>query len=154
MVKGTDDQALATVLDPRFEPGRAAIIDTAASVPVTSLTTVPPSAGVKANVTEYAPRRINVQLDAPVQAGTALVVSENYFPGWQASVSGQRATVVRANYNLIGVVLPAGAREVQLTFTDSAYESGKAITLVALALAIAAIGAGVFLDRRRLAPAV
>jgi hypothetical protein len=154
MVKGTDDQALATVLDSRFEPGRAAIIDTAASVPVTSLTTVPAPAGVKANVTEYAPRRINVQLDAPVQAGAALVVSENYFPGWQASVSGQRATVVRANYNLIGVVLPAGAREVQLTFTDSAYESGKTITLVALALAIVAIAAGAFLDRRRLAPAV
>jgi hypothetical protein len=154
MVKGTDDQALATVLDSRFEPGRAAIIDTAANVPVTNLTTVPPAAGVKANVTEYVPRRINVQLDAPVHAGAALVVSENYFPGWQASVSGRRATVVRANYNLIGVVLPAGAREVQLTFTDSAYESGKTITLVALALALAAIAAGVFLDRRRLAPAV
>jgi LPXTG-motif cell wall-anchored protein len=81
----------------------------------------------------------------------ALVVSENYFPGWRASVSGQDVPVFRANYNLIGVVLPAGAREVQLRFTDPAYQTGKTVTLIALGLAVAVLIAGLLFDRRRMA---
>jgi hypothetical protein len=149
MVKGTDEQALATVLDQRFDPTRAAIVDTAAQVSVATLTTVPGPAGVKARVTRYEPGKINVELDKPVASGTALVVSENYYPGWTAAVAGQSAIVVRANFNLIGVALPAGAREVQLSFRDRAYGKGKTLTLIALALSLAALVAGSLADRRR-----
>jgi hypothetical protein len=154
LVRGTDEQAMATVLDPRFDPARAAIVDTGVKVPVADVTTVPAATGVKARVTRYEPGEINVQLDQPAPSGGALVVSENYYPGWSATIAGQDANVVRANFNLIGVVLPAGAREVQLRFTDHAFERGKTITLVALALALAALAAGVLLDRRRVSPAV
>jgi uncharacterized membrane protein YfhO len=77
------------------------------------------------------------------------VVSENYYPGWTAAVAGQSAIVVRANFNLIGVALPAGAREVQLSFRDRAYGKGKTLTLIALALSLAALVAGSLADRRR-----
>ncbi len=153
MVKGSDEQAMATVLDPRFDPARAAIVDTSASVPVADVAAVPAPVGVKARVTRYEPGEINVSLDKPVPSGTALVVSENFYPGWRATVDGRDAGVVRANFNLIGVPLPDGAREVQLRFADPAYRTGKALTLVALAFAIAAIGVAFALDRRRVAPA-
>jgi hypothetical protein len=152
MVKGTDEQALATVLDPRFEPERAAILDTAAAVQVLPLTTAPRPAGVKANVTRYEPGRIDVRLDKPTAAGAALVVSENFYPGWHASADGKDATVARANYNLIGVALPPGTRQVQLRFTDPAYGTGKTVTLIALAFSLTAVLAGAFLQRRQ--PAV
>jgi hypothetical protein len=154
IVKAPDEVSMETVLNPQFDPARAAIVDPAANVPAVTLTTVPPPSSVKARVTRYEPGEINVQLDGPVPSGAALVVSENYYPGWQASVAGQNASVVRANYNLIGVALPAGAREVRLSFADPGYQSGKTITLIALALALAALIAGVLLDRRRLVPAV
>jgi uncharacterized membrane protein YfhO len=77
------------------------------------------------------------------------VVSENYYPGWRATISGQDAPVVRTNYNLIGVPLPVGAREVRLHFTDPAYEAGKMITILALLASIAAIIGGIVLQRRR-----
>lgn len=149
MVKGTDEQALATVLDPRFDGTRAAIVDTAANVEVANLTTVPEPARVKARVTRYVPAEIDIQLDGAAPAGAALVVSENFYPGWRASVGGQSAAVVRANFNLIAVALPAGAREVQLRFSDPPYQRGKTITLVAVSLAIAALLGGIVLDRRR-----
>ncbi|HYC52605.1 MAG TPA: hypothetical protein VEB19_15950 [Gemmatimonadaceae bacterium] len=148
MVKGPDEQALATVLDPRFDPTRAAILDTGSSITTATLTTAPEPAGVKASVTRYAPGEIDIQLDQPAAQGSALVVSENFYPGWRASVDTQDAPVARANYNLIGVALPAGARSIQLRFRDTRYDVGKTITLLALGLTAAAIVAGVVLARR------
>jgi uncharacterized membrane protein YfhO len=55
----------------------------------------------------------------------------------------------RADYSLIGVPLPAGARTVALRFASPAYETGKLVTLVALTLAALALAAGAVLDRRR-----
>jgi hypothetical protein len=49
----------------------------------------------------------------------------------------------------MGVVLPAGATHVVLTFTSPAYERGKMLTLLALALSLVGIAVGVVADRRR-----
>ena len=149
VVKGTDEQALATVLDPRFDPSRAAIVDTGAAVTAAQPSSVPPASDVRARVTRYEPGIINVELDKPVPSGTALVVSENFYPGWRDVANRQRAVVTRANFNLIGVALPAGAREVQLRFIDQAYETGKTITLIAIALSLIATLGGLGVDRRR-----
>ena len=77
------------------------------------------------------------------------MVSENYFPGWRASVDGKDTPVYRADYNLIGVPLPAGAKTVELSFRDAAYGAGRALTWVAVILAAAALAAGLVIDRRR-----
>ena len=49
-------------------------------------------------------------------------------------------------------MLPEGTRSVQLRFQDAQYQQGKAITLIALALALAAMAGGFLYERRR--PAV
>ena len=110
MVRGTDEQAAATVLDPGFSPARAAIVDTSAQVPTVDPTKLPPLSAIPLTIDRYDAGRISVKLSSPPSAGSSLVVSENYFPGWTAEVDGKPATVVRADYNLIGVALPAGAR--------------------------------------------
>ena len=43
----------------------------------------------------------------------------------------------------------AGATKVSLDFHDPAYGKGKTVTVVAILMALAALGAGIFLDRRR-----
>ena len=53
------------------------------------------------------------------------------------------------NYNLIGVALPSGARAVQLRFTDSAYEKGKTVSIVAALIALVAWISGALIGRRR-----
>jgi hypothetical protein len=152
LVKATDDQALATVRDSRYEPTRAALVDPTVEPNATSPSAAPPPAPQKASTTRYEPGAIDVQLDAPATAGEALVVSENYYPGWHATIDGKPSTAERMNYNLIGVPLPAGARGIQLRFTDRAYEIGKAVTIVALLAALIVwIGGGV-VDRRATVP--
>ncbi len=88
-------------------------------------------------------------LDQPATAGQALVLAENYFPGWRATVDGHAAVVARMNFNLIGIVLPAGAKSIQVRFDDVAYERGKVVTLVSLAVALLVWIAGLVADRRR-----
>ena len=94
----------------------------------------------------------DVQLDKPAIAGQALVVSDNYFPGWHATSSGKALPVARTNYNLIGVPLPAGASSIQLRFEDAAYEEGKVVTAMALLLAVLLWIGGAVVERQAPAP--
>jgi hypothetical protein len=149
-IKAPDENVLATVLDPRFDVRRAALFDTSAVVPVqaTPPATLPPLSDVKVSATRYEPGRISLALDRPAPAGSTLIVSENYYPGWGAIVDGKAAPIGRAQYMLIGVGLPAGARSVELSFRSPAYERGKAITLTALAIAAVMLAAGLIVGLR------
>ncbi len=84
IVKATDDEMLATVLDPRFDVRRAALFDTGSTVKAVQLTALPEALPVKARTTRFDPGAIDVELDQPAPAGSALIVSENYYPGWTA----------------------------------------------------------------------
>lgn len=142
IVKATDEEMLGTILDPRFDIRRAALFDTAASVAAVQLTVLPEPSAIKARTTRFDPGAIDVELDAPAPAGSALMVSENYYPGWGATVDGKAANIGRADMTLIGVELPAGARKIELRFSSPPYEKGKSVTIAALLLALAWWAAG------------
>lgn len=147
-VKAPEDQAYAAVLNPQFDPSRIAVLDTDAIIPAQPITAPPSPLTIPVHVSRYAPGDIQLQVQSTPPAGSALIVSENYFPGWSAMVDGRPALVDRVEYNLIGVQLPAGAKRVTLRFDDPAYERGKVITLLALLAAIV-IAIGGFLSTRR-----
>jgi uncharacterized membrane protein YfhO len=94
---------------------------------------------------------VQIDLSAPAPQGSSLVVSENYYPGWKATVDGKPARIGRADYTFIGVELPQGARAIELNFTSPSYTSGKAITWIAIVLGLLMLGAGIWRDRRRVA---
>jgi hypothetical protein len=146
-VKAPEDQAYAAVLNPQFDPTRVAILDTNSSIPGQQITAPPPPLNVAVRVTRYAPGEIQLQLASPPPTGTALIVSENYFPGWAATVDGRRALVDRVQYNLIGVQLPANAKQIELRFRDAAYERGKMITIFALLVCVGLLVIGVVTSR-------
>jgi hypothetical protein len=150
-VKAPDDQVLATVLNPRFDVKRAALFDTSADVRASAaVQALPAPLAVTTSVSHYEPGSVRIDLSAPAPEGASLVVSENYYPGWKATVDGKAARIGRADYTFIGVELPAGARSVELTFTSPTYQRGKVITWIAIFLGLLALGVGVWRDRRRL----
>ena len=146
-VKASESQAHDVVLDPQFDPTRVAILDSASTLTAQAIKTLPPALDIPVRVTRYAPGDIQLQLDRSPPAGTALLMSENYFLGWSATVDGHPAPLDRAQYNLIGVQLPANARQVHLRFDDPAYERGKAITIVALLACVVLVLFGVVTSR-------
>ncbi|MEO5580763.1 MAG: hypothetical protein ABIR58_08890, partial [Gemmatimonadaceae bacterium] len=149
IVKAEDPAVLQTVLDPRFDVRRAALFEPAAAVvEAENVTTLPDPLPISARVTNFAPGRVSIALSAPAPAGSALIASENYYPGWEATVDGSAATIGRADYSLIGVQLPAGARRVELSFRSAPYTRGKLITLIAIATAMLLAAGGVLAERR------
>jgi hypothetical protein len=151
-VKAPDEQVLATVLNLRFDVRRAALFDTSARVRSSvGVQALPAPVSVTTSVSHYEPGKVRIDLSAPAPAGASLVVSENYYPGWKATVDGRAAPIGRADYTFIGVELPAGARSVQLDFTSPTYERGKVITWIAILFGFLLLAAGVWRDRRILA---
>ena len=151
-VKAPDDQVLATIVNPRFNVKLAALFDTSAKVRVSEgVQSLPSALPITASVSHYEAGKVHLDLSAPAPQGSSLVVSENYYPGWQASVDGKQAPIGRADYTLIGVELPAGARSIDLTFTSPAYQKGKVITWIAIVLGFLMLASGIGLDRRRVA---
>jgi len=151
-VKAPDEQVLATVLNPRFDVKRAALFDTSARVRASvGVQALPAPIAVTTSVSHYEPGKVRIDLSAPAPDGTSLVVSENFYPGWKATVDGKPAQIGRADYTLIGVELPSGARSIQLDFTSPTYERGKVITWIATLFGFLMLGAGVWRDRRLLA---
>jgi hypothetical protein len=151
IVKAPDENVLATLFEPRLPDviSQVALFDTSAAVKgQTPTTQLPAPLSIRATTTRPAPGRISVQLDKPAPEGSALMVSENFYPGWQATADGKPVTVGRADYSLIGVPLPAGARRVDLEFRSQPYETGKAITLAALLICVLLAGGGALLEKR------
>jgi len=153
MVRGTDEQAIATVLDAGFSATRAAIVDTSVAVQTVDPTKLPAPTNIPVSIERYDAGRISMKLASASAAGSALVVSENYYPGWSAQVDGKAAPVVRADYNLIAIALPAGAREIELRFDDPAYRKGMRVTFIAAAFAVLVLVGGLFTSRGERRPA-
>ena len=149
VTKAPDADVRAAVLDPRFDARRIAVFDTSATVSAAPVTALPEPLPITTSTSGYRPGGARVALSAPAPAGSALVVSENFFPGWLASVDGRSTPVHRVDFNLIGVPLPAGARVVDLSFRDPALVTGRLVSIVAVVLAFAALAFGLLADRRR-----
>jgi hypothetical protein len=149
IVKATDDEVLSAVLDPRFDVRRAALFDRDAPVTERTIAALPAPLATRVSTTAYEPRRIALALDAPAPEGSALIVAENYYPGWSATVDGRPARLGRVDLTLIGVELPAGARTVELSFDSQPYRTGKLVTLIALSISVLWWLGGAFTERRR-----
>ena len=143
------DAIRATVMDPSFDVRRAALFDSAEAVRGQTVTSAPEPLATSVHVRYLSPRRIQIDLAGPAPAGSALVVSENWYPGWTARVDGQPATAARADYSLIGVPLSEGARRIELTFADTTYAKGRLITTIALLVTLSLIAGGIVMERRR-----
>src|SRR5207248_11121326 len=150
-VRAPDDQVLATVINPRFDVKRAALFDTSAQMTASQgVQSLPAPLSLTTTVQRYEPGNVKISLSAPSPAGSSLIVSENFYPGWIATADGRAARIGRADYSLIGVELPEGARSIELRFISPAYERGKTVTWIAIFLGFVLLGAGAWRDRRRL----
>jgi len=91
--------------------------------------------GARIAIRTYGPEHI--ALDVENSAGGLLVVSDTFYPGWQAFVNGRREKIYRTNYLTRGVFLRAGNNRVEFRYRPASVAYGAAVSLISLCIALA-----------------
>jgi hypothetical protein len=146
-VKAPADQIIPTVIDARFPADRVVLFADTATLDVPAMGAVPEPTAVSASLTRWEPGAMTVALSGSDPKTTFLVVAENWYPGWTATVDGSPAATHRANHAMLSVAIPSGAKEIVLRYETPGYGTGKLITLGSLAGALLLLAAGRFRPR-------
>lgn len=106
-----------------WDPARIALVDDA---DVT--TTANAAAESSAKITRYEPNE--VEIAARTDSPGILVLADNHYPGWRASVDGNPVPLLRVDYNLRGVQLTPGEHKVRFAYHPTSVLIGGLISLI------------------------
>jgi hypothetical protein len=126
-----------------FDPRRTALLEVAPSE-LPALTGGELAAGSGARVVAHAPNHIAIETKA--NKPSVLVVSEIFYPGWEATIDGQPAQIHLTNYILRGVYLEDGSHRVEMRYRSPALRNGAFVSVATLLLLCVL---GVFARRAR-----
>jgi uncharacterized membrane protein YfhO len=90
-----------------------------------------------------------VSLDVHAEHAGTVVLADAAYPGWQATVDGQPAEVLTANYLFRAVQVEAGRHSVVCRLRPRSLMYGAALGAAGLALCLAALAAAAAGARRR-----
>ena len=85
-------------------------------------------------IIKYTPNRIEIQAVSSKPA--LLFLSDNDYPGWQASVDNQETKIYRANYSFRALALPEGEHRVVFSYEPQVFFWGLRVSLLTLILFI------------------
>ncbi len=125
-VQADGDALLARLNDPAFDPRQTALVEQALPCSLS-----PPSRGAEETLRITAHSNNTVALEVKAASDGLLVLSEVVYPGWRVSVDGERVPIVRADYLLRGVCVPAGTHHVTFSFLPASLIVGVTITVLA-----------------------
>lgn len=74
----------------------------------------------------------NLEIQAEAQDRTVVVLAQNFYPSWHATVNGQPAPVLRANHAFQAIPIPAGKSTVRLDYVDWPFRIGAGVSLLTL----------------------
>lgn len=111
-----------------LDPAKQALVPPA-------LAGVKPDPAARAEITHAAPGEYRVRYKAA--SPSVLRIGNAWFPGWTAHVDGKGLAVEPVDHALMGIVVPAGEKEVILEYHSTYFKLGAAISL------LAAIAAGI-----------
>jgi len=75
-----------------------------------------------------------VQIRAKTPRPGFLVLSDSYYPGWEATVNGKSRPIYLANYTFRAVPIDEGESIVQFTYRPASFKWGMRISLISLAI--------------------
>jgi uncharacterized membrane protein YfhO len=85
---------------------------------------------------EHRAGRLAIRADLACQG--MVVLSDVYFPGWRARIDHEPATIHEVNGAMRGVVVPKGSHTVTMRYRPVSVYLGAALTLLGIAIALAA----------------
>jgi|GEM_PF-156996 len=147
-IQSYDDasQSVGALLGPSWQPRETVLI------PAISSTSQTERAAATARVRHFQPpsasndingRRLQVagtgvpaasliEIEAEAAAPTVVVIAQNFYPSWRATVNGQPAPVLRANHAFQAIPIPAGKSTIRLDYVDWPFRVGAVVSLATL----------------------
>lgn len=120
-----------------FNPASTAIIDKRFDKAVNQFKPNDSIASIK--LSSYTPNRL--VYEAVSETDGLVLFSEIYYPGWKATINGKEAPIVRANYVLRALSVPAGINSVEFIFEPKSIQITDILSIISMIL-IGLLGAG------------
>jgi hypothetical protein len=132
VVVAGDDEALALMQSDSFDPATRIVLAEGESADVESSVS-------SVRATHYAQERIEIEVDS--DAPGYLVLTDAWYPGWEATVDGELTPIYRSDVYFRAVPVEAGSHHVVFTFRPGSVRVGMIVSLVGLlCIALPAVG--------------
>ena len=143
----SDQAALAALAAPDFDPASTTVL-VQSDLEAYGLSGALDGLGNDGQVTvaSYAPEEVNFLVQN--QQPGLLVLADTWYPGWIATVDGEPAPILHANYLFRGVMVPAGEHVVAMQFRPATLRTGLLVTAAAAVVLLALLAAGLLRRRR------
>ena len=91
-----------------------------------------------------------LRYESNAAAGQFAVFSEVYYDrGWKAFIDGKETPIVKVNYVLRGLPVPAGNHKIEFVFAPQSYIMGSRITTISQLVVLLLLLAGLLLELRK-----
>jgi hypothetical protein len=110
-----DQATLQTLTAPQWDPAQSVLVSSDTPVPPPPAAAAGDPGGV--SITSYDPK--DIQLRAAAKTPAVLLYNDRTGDGWRVWVDGKPSQLLRCNYIMRGVFLPAGEHTVEFRFRPS-----------------------------------
>jgi hypothetical protein len=136
---------LDSVATGRYDSGTMAFVEQDPGVPLG------PIHDAGAVISSYGMNQVVV--DAKTDGPALLRLADLWYPDWAVTVDGRPATMLKVDYLLRGVVIPAGSHRVVFSFRSPSVRQGLTLSLGSFAVILALFGVAWWSGRRSARPA-
>ena len=130
------DGTLPALLSPDFKPGQTAYL--AAGRTLTGPTDLPANESIK--LTGQSANHLELSITAASEG--YVVINQNFYPGWRATLDGNDALIERADYTFQAVYVGAGRHRLSLDFTPTLFWPLLAVSVTTWLLGLGWLGLG------------
>lgn len=81
-------------------------------------------------IVRYLPN--SVELTVKTNKPQLLVLSDNYYPGWQATIDGDKTEIYRTNFTFRSVVVPEGTHTIRFAYEPFSFKLGVFMSIASI----------------------
>ena len=91
----------------------------------------------------------SVSYESESDADGLAVFSEIYYPGWTAKIDGKPVDILRANYVLRAMAVPAGKHVIEMTFNPASVKTTETIAKIGFGILILCASLAIFFGLKK-----
>ena len=118
-------EAAMRLQDPQFDPAQQVVLEHNTALPSFAM---PQTSSV--DIVSYEPERVRIHVDTDGPAW--LLLTDTYYPGWQATINGEEAPIYAADLLFRAVAVPPGSSIIEFSYQPASWRWGVRISLAAL----------------------